>query len=174
MICRFVKHRINFLAFFLTFFLTPAISLADDIWNFGRNSCRLHLAGTYLTTIKNSQGGFNSRSVLTIHQDGTISAADSGQFEFKFGQQMGAYRCLGISKAKGITLDFGETESIEDIDIAKSDWIFKKMKDGSLSGEITVNLYTPLETCDPLGDPENSCIKDPAGTFTFTSVKVRP
>jgi hypothetical protein len=74
-------------------------------------SCRGALAGTYLTTISGVKGDFASRSLVTIHGDGTLSAIDSRQHQgvqgSSFSAQQGAYRCAGASAARARTLNFG-------------------------------------------------------------------
>lgn len=132
--------------------------------------CRARLAGTYLTTILNSDGGFASRSVVTLFKDGNVSAADSAELAAMFGQQQGSYRCVGPDGAKATTLDFAFSDPEN---IVRSDWVIDVTPEGGIEGEITVNFYRPLETCDPMQEP-SECIVSPLGTFTFTSVRVVP
>lgn len=135
--------------------------------------CRSRFAGTYLTTIENSQGGFASRSIVTIHKDGNLSVVDSAELGAMFGHQQGSYRCTGTHSAKAITLDFSFAGADTSGSIARSDWVMMMTSEGSIAGEITVNFYRPLETCNPL-EEATSCDVTPLGTFTFTSVQVVP
>lgn len=135
--------------------------------------CGAQFSGTYLTTIKDGQGNFASRSLVTMYKDGNLSVADSAELMAMFGQQQGSYRCtdMDTNNAKAITLDFSGSGSSQAI--ARSDWVIAVSPKGSITGEITVNLYRPLETCNPLEDP-SQCDVTPLDTFTFTSVRVEP
>ena len=132
--------------------LTSTSVIANDFWWIDQPTCRLHLPGAYLATIKDSQGDFASRAVLMIHRDRNLSVADSAQIEGRFGHQQGSYRCVGRRRAKAITLNFGFTLSDTE-NIARSDWVINMAQDRNdrnIFGEVTVNLHEPLETCDPL------------------------
>ena len=135
--------------------------------------CRSRFSGTYLTTIQDSQGDFASRSIVTMHRDGNLSVTDSGEFAGMFGHQQGSYRCTEIHSAKAITLDFSFSDPDTSGDIARSDWVIVMTPEGSIAGEITVNFYRPLETCNPFEEP-SPCDVTPLDTFTFTSVQVAP
>ena len=62
--------------------LHPQHAAADSPFN----------GASYLTTIKDSNGSFASRSVISLHTDHTMSVIDSGQGgpTFFFGSQLGA------------------------------------------------------------------------------------
>ena len=155
--------------------LMPASVTANDFWWIDQYTCRLHLPGAYLATIKDSQGDFASRAVLMIHKDRNLSVADSAQIEGRFGHQQGSYRCITSRRAKAITLNFGFTLSDEE-NIARSDWVInisQDRNDRNIFGEVTVNLHEPLETCDPLSG-RDLCSVTSLGTFTFTAVRIEP
>jgi hypothetical protein len=44
-----------------------------------RSSCQSKIVGTYLVTIRSTEGELASRSVVTLHADGVMSAVDSAQ-----------------------------------------------------------------------------------------------
>lgn len=132
--------------------------------------CRSRFSGTYLTTVENSQEEFASRSIVTMHDDGNLSVSDSAESSANFGHQQGSYRCTGIEGATAITLDFGFSAPQN---IARSDWVIGMTAEGNIAGQITLNLYLPLETCNPMADPD-ACDIVPIDTFTFSSVRVEP
>ncbi len=131
--------------------------------------CRATFAGTYLTTIRGANGGFASRSLVTIHGDGTLTAVDSRQHQgvqgSSFSAQQGAYRCAGAAAARARTLNFGfpDKESI-----ARSDWqIAHDAAAGSISGTIALVIYKGVEGVDPFTGTGTQI-----GVFRFTSVRV--
>ncbi|MCP4385044.1 MAG: hypothetical protein GY798_27135 [Hyphomicrobiales bacterium] len=147
-------------------FLLPATALSQD------SDCMNNLAGTYLLSITKDDGSFASRAIMSIDDNGNLLIADSNQLPFKFGLQMGVLHCVGGSDAEAVTLDFGMTESDGAADLARSDWRLTATED-KIAGEISVVLYQPLETCDPMAAPE-ACDADPMGTFAFAGSRLAP
>lgn len=134
--------------------------------------CRGELAGTYLTTITTSKGGYASRSLVTINGDGTLSAVDSRQYHgvmgAAFSAQRGVYRCTGDEAAAARTLNFGFPKRAS---IARSDWTMVRDKaTGSISGTITLFIYTGVKGVDPFAAKGGKRID----TFRFTSTRVSP
>ncbi len=64
--------------------------------------------GSYLTTIRDSEGNFASRSVITLHADHTMSAIDSGQGgpTFFFTSQRGSWKPNGSRRVAATAFDF--------------------------------------------------------------------
>ncbi len=134
--------------------------------------CRSVLAGTYLTTILTGKGGYASRSIVTIHGDGTLSAVDSRQYHgvmgSAFSAQQGSYRCTGAAAASARTLNFGFPKRAS---IARSDWtISKDAATGALSGTITLTVYPGVKGVDPFATKGGKRID----TFRFTAAPVGP
>jgi hypothetical protein len=132
-------------------------------------ACSGALAGTYLTAITAGNGAFASRSIVTIHGDGRISAIDSNQHsgvqQSGFSAQEGVYRCMGSGGARATTLNFSfpPRESI-----ARSDWTIEVDKaTGAISGTITLHVYAGMAGVDPFGAGGRRI-----DTFRFTSRRV--
>ena len=130
-------------------------------------SCNAGLVGTWLTTIQNAAGDYASRSLLTIHADGTIVSADSAQNQglqgSSFSAQHGAWRCSTSSSAAATTLNFGfpARESI-----ARSDWTLAH--DGkALKGTIALHIFPGVKGIDPFRADSK-----PVDTFNFTAQRV--
>ena len=137
-----------------------------------RTVCVAALAGTYLTTITNGKGEHASRSLVTLHGDGTVSAVDSRQYHgvmgAAFSAQKGGYRCQGVDKATARTLNFGFPKRAS---IARSDWAIEKNRaTGAISGTITLTVYMGVEGVDPFSAKGGKRID----TFRFTSAPVAP
>jgi hypothetical protein len=132
--------------------------------------CRSQFAGAYLTTIKDSQGEFASRSLITMHDDGSVAISDSAEATENFGHQQGSYGCTGSDTAKALTLDFTFSNPQS---IARTDWVINMTAEGTIAGQAALSVYQPLDTCNPLEEP-SSCTIVPIDTFTFTSVRVEP
>jgi hypothetical protein len=131
--------------------------------------CRGELAGTYLTNITTSKGRYASRSLVTIHGDGTLSAVDSRQYHgvmgAAFSAQRGDYRCTGPEAAAGRTLNFGFPKRAA---IARSEWTITRNKaTGAISGTITLIVYRGVRGVDPFGKGGRK-----VDTFRFTGVPV--
>src|SRR5512146_3408559 len=64
--------------------------------------------GSYLTTITDTAGNFGSRSVITLHADHTLLAADSGQQGpiFYFGSQLGGWKPAGKHQIAATAINF--------------------------------------------------------------------
>ena len=67
-----------------------------------------HNGATYLTTVRDSNGNFTTRTVLTLHADHTMSvvAADQGGPTFFFTSQLGSWKPDGKGGVVAKTLDF--------------------------------------------------------------------
>jgi len=62
--------------------------------------------GSYLTTVKDANGNFASRGVITLHADHTMSVIDSGQGgPFLFSSQLGSWK-FNEKGVAGRTIDF--------------------------------------------------------------------
>lgn len=134
--------------------------------------CRGALAGTYLTTILTGKGDYASRSVVTIHGDGTLSAVDSRQYHgvmgAAFSAQRGGYRCTGAAAATARTLNFGFPKRAS---IARGDWTVRKdAATGGISGTITLTVYPGVKGVDPFAAKGGKRID----TFRFTGAPVAP
>lgn len=130
-------------------------------------SCNAALVGTWLTTIQNAAGDYASRSLLTIHADGTMVSADSAQHQglqgSSFSAQHGAWRCSTDASAAATTLNFGfpTRESI-----ARSDWTLAH--DGkALKGTIALHIFPGVKGIDPFRADSK-----PVDTFNFTAQRV--
>lgn len=130
-------------------------------------SCNAALVGTWLTTIQNGAGDYASRSLLTLHADGTMVSADSAQHQglqgSSFSAQHGAWRCSTDASAAATTLNFGfpNRESI-----ARSDWTLAH--DGkALKGTIALHIFPGVKGVDPFRADSK-----PVDTFRFTAQRV--
>jgi len=130
-------------------------------------SCNAALVGTWLTTIQNAAGDYASRSLLTIHADGTMVSADSAQHQgmqgSSFSAQHGAWRCSTSASAAATTMNFGfpNRESI-----ARSDWTLAH--DGkALKGTIALHIFPGVKGVDPFRADTK-----PVDTFYFTAQRV--
>jgi hypothetical protein len=124
-------------------------------------------SGSFLTTIKDSQGNFASRSVITLNADHTLSAADSNQGgpTFYFSTQMGTWKAAGDGRivARVVNMTYPPSPGM-----ARSEYTITLAPDGREAiGAITVFLY-PLDA-NPLQDPGTLL-----GDFTFVGEAIKP
>ncbi len=125
-------------------------------------------SGAYLTIIKDAEGNFASRSVITLNADHTLSAVDSNQggpTSF-FGSQAGTWKPDGDHRIVGrvINLMYLPTPGI-----ARSDYAITIAPDGrEATGSISVYTF-PLEGGNPLEDPGTLL-----GNFTFVGEAITP
>jgi hypothetical protein len=120
---------------------------------------------SYVTTVKDSSGGFASREVIALHADHTMSVIDSGQGgpAFSFSSQLGSWK-LGTTGLVARTIDF----DFPSAGIARADYTITFSPDGkTISGTITLTTF-PLQG-DPL-DGGGTVV----GTFTFTGALITP
>jgi hypothetical protein len=123
-------------------------------------SCNAALVGTWLTTIQNAAGDYASRSLLTIHADGTMVSADSAQHQ---GMQGSSFSAQHGASAAATTMNFGfpNRESI-----ARSDWTLAH--DGkALKGTIALHIFPGVKGVDPFRADTK-----PVDTFYFTAQRV--
>ena len=128
---------------------------------------RLFSGGAYLTTIENSEGGFASRSVITLHADHTILAADSGEDgpTDYFGSQLGNWKPAGHRRIVATTINF---RYLSGGGMARSDYVINFAPDCSqVTGTITVTTF-PLDA-NPF-DGDGTVL----GTFTFVGQLIEP
>ena len=122
---------------------------------------------TYLITVLTAAGAFESRVVITLHGDHTLSAIDSAQGgpTFFFTGQLGAWGEDGKGRVVGRTLDF---DFPPNADVARLDYTFTFNSDRTkVAGTITLTGF-PLQG-DPLDGGGTA-----EGTFTFTGTLVNP
>ena len=134
-----------------------------------RSSCLAKIVGTYLVTIRNTEGELASRSVVTLHDDGVMSAIDSAQGggfqDAPFSAQLGSYACSGPRSATAITLDFAFTDVP---DFARIDWRITVSHNGrGIAGEASLYIIFDALNADPFADG-----LVPLGEFTFEGVPV--
>jgi hypothetical protein len=130
--------------------LNPRLASADE----GSNG------GSYVTTVKDANGNFSSRGVITLHADHTMSVIDSGQGgpAFLFSSQLGAWKPDGKGGVVAKTIDF----DFPSVDVARVDYTIKFNSTGTqITGTITLTVF-PLQG-NPL-DGGGTVV----GTFTFT------
>jgi hypothetical protein len=141
--------------------MTAAPAQAQD------NAACSAMTGLWLTTIENSANAFASRSLVTLHLDGTLTAVDSAEQKgvqgTGFTSQPGVWRCAGAGKASGRTINFGfaPRESI-----ARSDWTLSHSGQ-TLSGTIALHIFSGLKGVDPFTTDSK-----PVDTFRFTAQRV--
>jgi hypothetical protein len=122
---------------------------------------------TYLITVKTTAGAFESRVVITLHGDRTLSAIDAvqGGPTFFFTSQLGAWDEDGKGGVVGRTLDF---DFPPNADVARLDYTFTFNSDRTtVAGTIRLTSF-PLQG-DPLDGGGTA-----EGTFTFTGTLVNP
>jgi hypothetical protein len=121
---------------------------------------------SYVTTVKDSNGNFASRGVITLHTDHTMSVTDSGQGgpAFSFSSQLGSWQSSGQTGAIGRTIDF----DFPSAGVARLDYTMTFSSNGTaISGTITLTDF-PLQG-NPLGGGGTVL-----GTFTFTGQLILP
>ena len=126
--------------------------------------------GSYLTTIKDARENFASRSVITLHADHTMLAADSEEQgpTFYFGSQLGTWKPLGNHRIAARAIDFqyplGPSPGL-----ARADYVINFAPGRrQVTGTITVRTF-PLEDGNPQED-EGALV----GTFTFEGEWIKP
>lgn len=142
---------------------------SDDQDGGHKSSCRSRIVGTYLTTILDSEGEFASRSIMSFHDDGRVTAVDSSQESgiqnAGFTAQLGSYACSGRRSARAVTLNFGFTYPP---DLARTDWEFSIHRgERSIEGTAVLYILPDVEFADPFADG-----LQPVATFTFDGVRV--
>jgi len=123
---------------------------------------------TYLTTIKDAQGAFASRGVITLHGDRTLSAIDSNQEgpTFFFSSQLGAWKFDRKGGVVGRTLNFVFPPLAPAV--ARLDYTFTFSAHGThVTGTITLRTFSLQD--DPLNEDGHV-----QGEFTFTGTLVTP
>jgi hypothetical protein len=144
----------------------PIASLrAQD--NQGNEGNQSFQGASFITTVKDSNGIFASRSVIALHADHTMSVIDSGQGgpTFFFSSQLGSWKpgTTGGLVARTIDFDFPPNA-----DIVRADYTISLAQDGkTISGTITLTSF-PL-----LGNPLDGG-GTVLGTFTFTGQLITP
>jgi hypothetical protein len=131
---------------------------------------RVFSGGSYLTIIRNGTQ-FASRSVITLHADRTMLAADSAQQgpADYFGSQLGAWKPAGNNRIAGRTINFEYPLSPNGPSVVRSDYVIN-LSPGlrHVMGTITVTVY-PLQDGNPFADDGTSL-----GTFTFEGERIEP
>jgi hypothetical protein len=120
--------------------------------------------GSFLTTITVAgTGAFASQSVITLHDDHTMSSIDSGQGgpAALFSSQLGAWESKGNDPAEGRTVDF----SFPNAGSARVDYTFNPAPAGTISGTIVLTVFPP--NTDPL-DGGGTVV----GNFNFTGRRI--
>lgn len=110
-----------------------------------------HKGRSYLVTATDSSGEFQSREVITLHSDHTISEINSSQGgpSYYFTSELGTWKWVGKNKIVAEAIDFDLPPNLRDL--ARLDFTFTLSGDRSqLTGNGTV-LYFPLETENPFG-----------------------
>jgi len=136
--------------------LNPQRAFADDESN----------GASYVTTVKDTNGNFASRSVITLHADHTMSVIDSGQGgpAFLFSSQLGAWKPDGKGGLVGKTIDFDFPSAA----VARLDYTIQFTQGGSqITGTITPTVF-PLQG-NPL-DGGGTVV----GSFTFAGQLIKP
>ena len=124
-------------------------------------------SATYFITIKDAQGAFASRGVITLHGDRTLSAIDSNQGgpTFFFSSQLGAWKFDGKGGVVGRTVDFDFPPAQA---VARLDYTFTFSAKGThVTGTITLRTFALQD--DPLNGDGTVL-----GEFTFTGTLVTP
>ncbi len=127
------------------------------------------VAGAYLITIEDFEGNLMSRSVITLHEDQTVSAIDSGQGgpAFHFSSQLGSWKWEGNRRLVGRAISFRLPP--DDPAIARTDSVveFTHNRD-RVTGTVTLTLFA-LEDGNPL-DGEGTVF----GTFRLVGELIKP
>ncbi|MCL5006218.1 MAG: hypothetical protein M1404_06755 [Acidobacteria bacterium] len=126
--------------------------------------------GSYLTVIKDAEGNFASRSIITLHADHTMLAVDSGQQgpTNYFGSQLGTWQQAGNHQIAARTMDFCYPLSPAP-GIARADYAIRLAPDRRhVTGTITVSAF-PLDDGNPQEEEGT-----PIGTFTFEGEWIKP
>jgi hypothetical protein len=162
----------------LTIGVLTTVSILD-IWNIRKvkaesvidvNSeqkvCRRFVTGTYLTTIKDANGNFASRALITLTKDGNLIVTDSnqggilGQFD-PFTTSQGTWVCNGTRAIKGRALNFSISNQ-GGRGIARNDYSATfDHRTQTVEGTIDLRLFG-LQANPLQGNGQN------AGSFSFT------
>jgi hypothetical protein len=127
----------------------------------------LHNGATYVTTVKDSNGNFTTRTVITLHADHTMSvvAADQGGPTFFFTSQLGSWKPDGKGGVVAKTLDFDYPPNA---DVVRIDYTISFVPGhDQVTGTETLTSF-PLQG-NPL-DGGGTVL----GTFTFIGELVKP
>jgi hypothetical protein len=111
---------------------------------------RRFIGRSYLVTFKESGGNFVAREVITLHEDRTMSAIDSGQGgpAYYYSSQLGSWKPDGRGRVAARTIDFDFPPSPNVV--ARLDFTLGFEDDfNQITGTVAIN-YFPLES-DPLG-----------------------
>jgi hypothetical protein len=122
---------------------------------------------SYLTTVKDSNGNFVSRTVTTLHADHTMSVVDSDQGgpTFFFTTQAGSWKPDGKGGVVAKTIDF---DFPPNADAARLDYAISFDQNGDqATGTVTLTTF-PLQG-NPLGGGGTVL-----GTFTLSGELVKP
>ena len=124
-------------------------------------------SGTFLVTITDATtGAFASRSVITLHSDGSVTVIDSGQEggPVPFSSQSGSWTHAPGGVVKARTLDFSFPFATGGI--ARVDYTFDADVPGDqVQGSIVLTFFPP--NGNPLGGGGT-----PGGTFNFSGTRV--
>ncbi len=161
-----MKHLRLFAVFAIFAVLsTAALALAQgrQIGNRGFNG------GSYLCAIRDSNGDLMSRSVITLHDDQTLSVIDSGQEgpTLFFSSQLGSWKPAGNRTiiARAISFRFQPVSGV-----ARTDSTLTFSKDRSqVTGTVTLTLFFPPEDQDSV-EGEGEFI----GTFSVAGELIEP
>ncbi|QHG20712.1 hypothetical protein [Nostoc sp. ATCC 53789] len=163
----------------LTIGLLSTVSILD-IWNIQKvkadsvsdtNSkqavCSKFVAGTYLTTIKDVNGKFASRALITLTEEGNLITSDSnqggisGQFD-PFTTSQGTWACDGKKAITGRALNFSLSNK-GGSGIARNDYraTFNPITQ-TVEGTIELRLFNNLQGNPLQNNGQNG------GSFFFT------
>ena len=124
--------------------------------------------GSYLITLRDSEGNFAARQVITLHADQTMSVVDSGQDgpAYFYSSELGSWKPDGHRRIVAKTIDF---DFPPNPDVARLDYLISFVPDRShVAGTITISTF-PLENGNPL---------DGGGTvilnYTFAGELIKP
>ena len=109
--------------------------------------------GSYLTTIKDTEGNVASRSVITLHPDHTMQAVDSAQQGpiYYFCSQLGDWKPAGGRQIVGRTINFAYAQGPNGAGVVRADYVISLAPDRRhVTGTITVTDF-PLDG-NPFGD----------------------
>jgi hypothetical protein len=105
--------------------------------------------GSYIITLRDLEGNFAARQVITLHADQTMSVVDSGQDgpTYFYSSELGAWKPAGNGRIVARTIDFDYPPNP---DVARLDYTISFMPDRShLTGTIIISTF-PLENGNPL------------------------
>ncbi len=157
-----MKHLHIWIAFAIFAFIST-LALPQGRWNLNSG----FNGGAYFCTVKDSNGNFASRSVITLHSDQTMSVIDSGQEGPNFfSSQRGSWKTDGRREIAARAIDFIFPQSGSGI--ARTDFTLAFSRDGSqVTGTIELMAFGLDE--DPL-EREGTLI----GRYTFKGRRIEP